>query len=77
MGVILLLPVAVVFLAFILLRALVMAIGIALVALFIVARLMVAGGCKAWRWNQARRAQVWADTHRYPLSLPDAREVGR
>jgi ABC-type nickel/cobalt efflux system permease component RcnA len=65
------------FLAFLLLRALVMAIGIALVALFIVARLMVAGGCKAWRWNQARRAQLWADTHRYPLSLPDAREAGR
>ena len=51
--------------------------AIALVALFIVARLMVAGGCKAWRWNQARRAQLWADTHRYPLSLPDAREAGR
>jgi hypothetical protein len=65
------------FLAFLLLRLLVMAIGIALVALFIVARLMVAGGGKAWRWNQARRAQLWADTHRYPLSLPDAREAGR
>jgi hypothetical protein len=47
------------------------------ILLWTVARLTYVGCRKAWRWNRARRAQLWADTHRYPLSLPDAREAGR
>jgi hypothetical protein len=64
-------------LAFHVLRLAVLAVLITVAALIFVTRLTIAGGRRAYRWNQARRAQLWADTHRYPLSLPDLREAGR
>jgi hypothetical protein len=43
--------------------------------LLIVGKLLVTAGKEARQRSLARQAQRWADTHRYPLSLPDLREA--
>jgi hypothetical protein len=57
--------------AFHLIRLAVMLVIGLVAGLIVLAKALIA----LYRWNQARRAQLWADTHRYPLSLPDLREA--